>query len=369
MCIYMYSAFTVIMCIYYSSDMIELAYTDYNIRILLFFTGHRPATAMDSGIGPLDLSSAASSPESLSCGSSIVGSPAFGESSKKHEEEQEGQKLLPNRGLRNLENHRPSLDERQVSSLRHKIIRDNESITDSFAIMVVGVYRLLKQKNAPVDEVRLMLQFLGCQPGKPNDGNMRLFSTSDEFSDAKDLVTLIECLRKYSSWYNYRLMKVVAVQFAGKEGKLLISDYEDDLRKHYISLIAYQCPEFTLGNGVPPGYTRLTVKVDWNYRSTNLQHITLFQASLADILELEPYVFQLLSVEEGCVLFDWAVPDAVESHVVSKMIEKEECLKEQRVLYLEIASAKRVFTERPSLPPKVNSSPIHLHIYILYCIL
>lgn len=211
--------------------------------------------------------------------------------------------------------------------------------------MVVGLYRLLKQKNAQVDDVRVMLRFLGCHPGKPPGENIKLFSDSDEISEAKDLQSLIECLRKYSSWYNYHLMKVVAGYFAGDEGKKLISDYEDDLRKHYVTLIAYQCPDFSLDKGIPPGHTKLIVKVDWDYASTNLERITTFQSSLADILELEPYVFQLQSVEEGCVRFDWSIPAALEAHLSKMMVVKEECLRELSVLYLEIASAKKIVIE------------------------
>lgn len=257
------------------------------------------------------------------------------------------QRLLPNRGLENLESEPRlslGLDERQLSLLKYKITRDNDNITSRFACMVLALYRLLKQKNALVDEVRVMLQFLGCHSGKQGDSSTKLFSEPDGFSDSKDLLTLIECLRKYSSWYNYRLMKEVAVQFGEEEGRQLISEYEEDLRKYYVHLIAYQCPEFCLDKGLPPGYTRLIVKVDWDYMSTNLQDITAFQSNLADILGLEPFVFQLRSVEEGCVCLNLALPAALESYVTNMMIEREQCLRELKVLYLEIT--KRVIIDK-----------------------
>ena len=229
----------------------------------------------------------------------------------------------------------------QVCKLRHKIIQDTNSITSRFALMVLGVYRLLKQNHTPVDEVRIMLQFLGCKTSNSSTTNdsITMFSGSDEISESKDVTQLIECLRKYSSWYNYRLMKEVAEQFAGSEGKKLISDYEADLRKHYVSLIAYQCPDFVLEQKVPVGYTQLIVKVDWDYMSTNLQDIVTFQANLAEILELEPYVFQLRSVEEGCVRLEWVMPAALESHVTEIMVEREESLRKLKVLRLEVVPA------------------------------
>ena len=233
------------------------------------------------------------------------------------------------------------------------------NITSHFAVMVVGVYRLLKQNNAPVDEVRLMLQFLGCRTTAAKNEKVTLFSNSGELSESRDLESLISCLQKYSSWYNYRLMKLVAEQFTGEEGKKLISDYEAHLRKHYVTLIAYQCPEFSLDREAPHSYARLVVKVDWNYFSTNLQDITTFQSSLADILELEPYVFQLRSVEEGCVRFEWSLPAGLEPHVSHIMVVKEECLRQNRVLSLEIMPASetaaiKMVIEKHLHPPKVT---------------
>ena len=243
----------------------------------------------------------------------------------------------------------------QISNLKYKIIKDTINITDRFALMVLGLYRLLKSKDTPVDEVRIVLQFLGCRTSNSDSSDsITMFSGSDDISEAKDLARLIECLRKYSSWYNYRLMKVVAEQFAGEEGKKLISEYETDLRKHYVTLMVYQCPEFTLEQKVPAGFTKLIAKVDWDYMSTNLQDIATFQGNLADILELEPYVFLLRSAEEGCVRLEWALPAAVEPHVAQMMGEKEECLVELKVTYLEILSAPystnspaKIFIEQP----------------------
>ena len=314
-----------------------------------------PVHYVDSGLGGQYPGSGSSSQESGSPGSSLLS----GSSSFHSEVDEHARNSILIRGLEKLDKHRFGLDERQVSILRHKITNDTLHITSRFAVMVVGVYRLLKKNNVPVDEVTLMLRYLGCHPGKPPSENTKLFSESDEISEAKDLQSLIECLRKYSSWYNYHLMKVVAEEFAGDEGKKLIFDYEDDLRKHYTTLIAYQCPDFSLDKGIPPGYTKLIVKVDWEYATTDLERITTFQSSLANILELEPYVFQLRSVEEGCVRFDWSIPSALEPHLSNMMIEKEDCLRELSVLYLEMASAGKVVIEMHA-PHKVMISAKHL---------
>ena len=257
---------------------------------------------------------------------------------------------LPIRGLKNLkkEQAKQGLDEQQVSSLKYRIIKDNEAITNRFALMVLGVYRLLKQKQVPVDEVQIMLTYLGCTKENSTKEDARLFPMTEEFTSTKDILGLIQCLRKYSSWYNYRLVKVVAEEFADEEGKQLIASYEDDLRRHYVNLVAYQCPDFTFGENLPPGYTRLTIKVDWNHQSTLVHEIDNFQTSLADILELEPYVFLLQSVEEGCVILRWAIPAGLEPHFTNLSTQQKVCLSFHKVIYLEVASTL-AYGEKSSL--------------------
>jgi hypothetical protein len=304
--------------------------------------GHPPARPSDSGLGMAG-SGASSQDTTGSPRSTFSGSGASAVSlgdGYPHPR----QRRLHVRGLDNLRRERGpthGLNEKQVSVLKHKIVSDTNNIITRFALMVVGVYRLLKQKKTPVDEVRIMLQYLGCLTNTaPNgDNSVALFSPSDEISESKDLGRLIECLKKYSSWYNYRLIKEVAENFAGEEGKKLISDYEAELQKHYASLIAYQCPDFGLERKLPPGYTRLIVKVNWEYMSTNLQDIAVFQSNLVEILELEPYVVQLRSVEEGCVRLEYVLPATLEPHVARIMTEREECLRELEVLSLEIMCA------------------------------
>ena len=251
----------------------------------------------------------------------------------------------------------------QISKLKYKITSDFNNITSRFAVMVLGIYRLLKGNSTPLDEVRLMLQYLGCRTNAGGNENVTLFSCSSELSESKDLEALIACLQKYSSWYNYRLVKLVAEQFSGEEGRKLISDYETDLWRHYVTLIAYQCPDFSLDREVPPGYARLVVKVDWDYLSASLQDITVFQSSLADILELEPYVFQLRTAEEGCVHLEWSMPAGLEPHVSSIMVVKEECLRELRVLSVAVihasdSSVVNIVIRKHQHTPKVRKNII-----------
>ena len=191
-------------------------------------------------------------------------------------------------------------DRKEIEKLRCKIAKDSENITIRFATLVLGIYRLLSRKQVPVEEIRIAVRYLGCYRNPP-ERNAAMFGSSSDITQAKDLAQLIECLHNYSSWFNYRLLKYVAVEFGGDEGRSLIDDYEDDLRIYFENLIIYMCPDFSLTKGIPPGFEQLVIKVDWDYRSCSIQAVTQFQANLSELMGLEPHVFQLKTVEEGCV--------------------------------------------------------------------
>lgn len=232
-----------------------------------------------------------------------------------------------------LENIRGK-NQRDIRALRCKVARDSQNITMKFASLVLGVYRVLVCLQVSVKEIRMVLLYFGCFKNTPRSENVSLFSSSSDIAKVEDLASLIECLHNYSSWFNYRLIKFVAIEFGREEGKKLIADYEEELAKYFENLIAYECPEFSLTKGVPPGYEQLVVKVDWDYQSCKAQDVALFQASISSILGLEPEVFQLKSIEEGCVLFTWGIPSAIVHHILVQALRSKHALQEREVLFV-----------------------------------
>ena len=225
-------------------------------------------------------------------------------------------------------------NQRDIQALRCKVARDSQNITMKFASLVLGVYRVLVCLQIPIKEIRMVLLYFGCFENTPRTENVSLFSSSSDIAKVEDLASLIECLHNYSSWFNYQLIKFVAIEFGREEGRKLITDYEEELTKYFENLIAYECPEFSLTKGVPPGYEHLVVKVDWDYHSCKAQDVALFQASISSVLGLKPEVFQLKSIEEGCVLFTWGIPSVLVRHVLEQALLCKHALQEREVLFV-----------------------------------
>ena len=206
------------------------------------------------------------------------------------------------------------------AALRCKVIQANESIIMKFASLVLGIFRLLKQKQVPVEEVRMSLLFLGCLRDRSKEENIKIFGPTSDVAHANSLQSLIECLHSYSSWYNYGLLKFAAIEFGKEDGKQLIGDYENELAHYFETIVAYQCPHFSLTTGIPMGFDQLIVKVEWDYMSRKAQDIAVFQSKLSSLLKLEPEVFILKSVEDGCMQFTWAIPASIVEYVLTMVI-------------------------------------------------
>lgn len=216
-------------------------------------------------------------------------------------------------------------------ALRSKVVKANNDIKMKFTKFVLDVYRLLMKKRVAVEEVRLGLLFLGCFK---KSSKSTVISPASELSHAESIQSLIECLHEYSSWYNYHLIKFVATEFGKEEGTKIVDEYLSNLSSYCEKIIACQCPEFSLSDGLPPGYDHLVVKVDWDHTA---QDIAIFQAELSSLLHLEPEVFILKGVEEGCVLVTWAVPQCITIHIVMETMKQQQLLAKWKVLAVRAA--------------------------------
>ncbi len=222
------------------------------------------------------------------------------------------------------------------AALRSKVVKANNEIKMKFTKLVLDVYRLLTRKEVAVDEIRLSLLYLGCF--KDNvERNNGLISSTIQFS-AETVHSLIACLHKYSSWYNYGMIKFVAEEFGEEEGVATVADYVKSLTSYCEKIIACECPEFSLAIGLPPGYDQLIVKVDWDHLSRTAQDIAIFQSELSSLLNLKPEVFILKSVERGCIKITWAVPQTIIAHILVQSMKHHQQLVNLDVLHIIIAA-------------------------------
>ena len=250
--------------------------------------------------------------------------------------------------------HRKLLQrQKDVVRLRCKVVEDSQQIVTTFATLVLSVYRLVCRLQVPVEEIRIFLLFMKCSKLRPQ---MNMFDgTKSEIVHANDLGQLITCLHEHSSWFNYHLIKFIAIEFGKEEGKKLISEYEDELRAYCTDLVAYQCPEFSLTKEVPTGYEELNVKLAEEFTSYHVQDITMLRNTLSRLLAVEPHVFHLTSVEEGCVLITWVVPSAVAQHIISAVFQCMEDLKKLNVIHVSTPSFGDVIIETQETPYAVVS--------------
>ena len=230
--------------------------------------------------------------------------------------------------------HNPPMAKKGTQLLRFKVAARTEQIMFSFVSLVLSVYHLLVDNNVPIEEVRIALMYLGCFRDKPFEQNFRMFNSSAGIEHATDHASLITCLHNYSSWFNYKIIKFLGEKFGGAEGLHLIAEYEKRLRTSIETLACYQCPDFSIERGIPPGFEKIDIKVDWDYHSCTASDIAIFERTVSELLGLEPHVWQLQSVDEGCVIMKWAVPGVLVETILCTVMAKREILKREKVIFV-----------------------------------
>ena len=219
------------------------------------------------------------------------------------------------------------------AALRSKVVKANNEIKMKFTKLVLDVYRLLTKKNVAVEEIRLGLLYLGCFKDTVEKSDGPISSTS-QLSYAETVRSLIACLHKYSSWYNYGMIKFIAEEFGGEDGEIIIADYVKHLTSYCERIIACECPEYSLATGLPSGYDQLIVKVDWDHLTCTTQDIAIFQSELSCLLNLKPEIFILKSVDKGCIKISWGVPQAITTHIIVQTMKQQQQLAKLNVLHI-----------------------------------
>ena len=238
---------------------------------------------------------------------------------------------------------------KEIEKLTCRLVQESKKIKQLFVDFVLDVCCLLESKeDVTAGKVKLSLQYMGCFRNDP--GTQLVFNNRTPIGKAKDISELFGALHQFSSWFNYDIIAYLARRFGESRGKLMLERYESSLQKYFRRLV-FECPPFSANKSIEmsDGFEELEVKVDWNYHRCSIQDIAIFKITLSKTLELQPELFLLKTVEEGCVRMTWAVPAITVPHVLCVAASKAHLLANEKVLSLRVG-AKYIHVP----PRKVN---------------
>ena len=140
----------------------------------------------------------------------------------------------------------------------------------------------------------------------------------------------------YFSFFNYELVKVIALNLGTDDDKKKVKSYEESFQI-YAKRRIYECPsEFGSKLTAEEDSTDLIVKLDQTYDECEMSQLKTFVKKISNILELEDGVMRLCRVYPGCYELIFQVPSIMvqDSDVFPLTAEQEAALKALHVLFL-----------------------------------
>ena len=197
----------------------------------------------------------------------------------------------------------------RAEKLKQSIIVDSQKILHEYGNLIRKVYTILSSRNVDYEEVKMVTLFM-----------KQLSSSLDmpEVEQSRSLISLMTSFHRYTSWFNYELIKIIAQDFGGEDGKAAIDNYED-LLKQFMSKNIFEFPQFMGNQTLPSSFHEFTLKIEEKYEHATLQDLALIKAKAVQLIDIEPHRLLLKSVERGCILITWWIPSQYVTHVTHKL--------------------------------------------------
>lgn len=203
--------------------------------------------------------------------------------------------------------------------LRVQLAVESRHMLEEFTSFCVHVGDMLENRGVTTDRVRTVLQY---RLGSKNIGE----TSMKRVTEATTIHSLLCTVEPFVSWFNYDLIALLAKELGGEEGSGLVAVYESKFQQ-YLQRLIFECPPFSSIKSTPSQFEELAVKLDWNFEQVTIQDITIFKAKLCELLgKNNPSVFILKSVEEGCVLLTWLVPESIVDYIMAGLERDAEAL-------------------------------------------
>lgn len=251
-------------------------------------------------------------------------------------------------------------DLRKKERINSKLKKEMQKLQKHFKEFHLSVRKKLSCKGISFGNIQNSLQYHPCFKNATNPSHILGHNTA--VGRAKNMCELFNALLSYTSWYNYQLVALLALDYGGKGGKTLVHSYEARLQDH-LQRPVFHCPPFWPAAGaaaagedveplqeVPEGYIKMEVLVKRNYETTMLGDVVALKNALSELLQLHQEALMLGSVqpgEEGQCCMTWMIPSVAMQHVINIAIARMAQLGTRQVLQLRVGSTTVVTAPKP----------------------
>ena len=226
------------------------------------------------------------------------------------------------------------LTSEQQEGLRFRLWVESEDIADKFWYLYSRVYKSLRERNVPVDNlVTHLLLLRAFDPVYKSSQKPVLQTFFQDLRGAESIEEVLYIIRDYFSFFNYRVIEHIVDGLGTDQDRVELQNYKREFDV-YSKRRIYECPP-DYGSKSSVDHADLVLKVDSMYDDFTVEELNKFQHRLSRILGVSPQsVLRLCRVEEGCVQLIFQVPSFVQQVIFPLSSERESALAAEGVIRL-----------------------------------
>ncbi len=143
------------------------------------------------------------------------------------------------------------------------------------------------------------------------------------FKKAESIEDIFVHLNFYLSFIDFSLLEHIIEQFGTDSLKQNMSNYAEDMRQFKMKTpVSEALDHLPTISDAPAGYSRLTVKFDFDVHTATLEDLETYRKRFASEFLLSQLALSLSGLQESSLLVTWLVPAAVGA-MISDQVQKK----------------------------------------------
>ena len=182
--------------------------------------------------------------------------------------------------------------------------RNYDAIGRKYASYTRCVRLLLKQKEIPADD--LCADLLGLPFFKCNQTMAAELKKTNSINEIFILLTTEVC-----SFWDYDIFQFIISEYDlddNQEKLQYAQHFESYIRKHKVSEFVTINPQLTKYNAESEDFKKFTLKFDIDIIHCSLAKVNELKEVVASLLNIDPSVLRLLSIQDGCMEVTFLIP-------------------------------------------------------------
>ena len=192
-----------------------------------------------------------------------------------------------------------------------------KAIRKSFADFVVKTCNSFKRSKVCIHELTLYLQSV----------SPLMKARANELNAATRMETVFKIVIQACSWFDYELVKDIAYHFGESSAKDYVTQYEKCFKEYAEQRLPDGMKHIEIDVGTIKGAKKVVVKVDKEWNDMTFSCIDEIRASFASILDVRRRDLFLASVQSGCIMMTFLVPE----ELFKKMVQTKNCFSTSQI--------------------------------------